>query len=999
MEPVELVIDAVWVGQQAVSAAENAIKGVLDVCGKLTEAAVKVGETLLRNVVAALQAVAQAAVTTAGVLTGALLSAMTAVGTAGVEMHTSVNRASMALQQITGSAQGAAEILRGVKEESLTSALTFKELIPIAQSLAAAYAQIYGGQGVASRVRPAIRAFGDAAVATGADEGAQARALLGFRQLVTSDTVKQQDLRQISENLPGSGITSILRKQFGTADTETLQQAKVTGAQVGEAIVAGLQQSFGGFQQKLASTDIGIILSNFQDAFNNLAQEVTNRFSPQLSAALSKVLDLVQSLSTNQGLISALAVPFDLLGQAVSAAAEHLPEFVGWIEKIATRENVVDLIASIAAGFQTFGDEVQKFLTAVTGGRSFETIWQAFADAGGKALDFVYKSWNVLVAAIQFFSDNAGTIFGVVADAIKPIGDWLNVAIAKTTVLIQMAQQALGQFGGGFKSGLGGSSGTPVQTAGMGGFDNPMGGGGGGGLAGIVLGTDWGRRALGWLTGQAVGNGMNALGVSPSALSQQGFPDIGQSWQKSNIGGRLSGLGADLQGRLTHAAGASLGDFGVTYQGYRQGDKAGINGFLAGGQVPGQPNGDTGPGIQAQGAAAPTQKEIEKAIAARNAYFDAMTTRAHSLSEMIGGGSSGGAGGGGIEQAQRAVDAAVLEVKQVLPILQIKQQDIVSQLRLLSPQTEEYWKLVREQYHLQDEMQRMSQKGIQAQRGLDKVLQEEGVKTIDAQADLAKAQIEGNPAFVTNAAARMKAVIDRLIPIQIQKFQTLVNTQIEGEDESAIFRRMQQAESLRGEINKELGVGDKNVLHTLGADPAGALPAQRALNRFGRYMSPRDRKGLMEMIQHSGGGVMGLWNEGRVKGVNQQLDSIMNGSVSMDRLHSPDAIWGSADGGGGFGGGGGGYSPRALYHGPLATDLEFGGNLNPTIRDVSTGAYPVGGGSMNSGRPRAQSYDGAHSVVFAPQVNAAPDPEALRATMLQLVDELLRQAFPGTSVF
>lgn len=411
-------------------AAGSALSGIMGLFRSLVGAAVDLAGRIAGTLVSAFQAAAGAAVAAGAAIGGVLAAGFAAVGKAGVDMNVSLQTAQRGLTAITGSASGAAQLIQGMKREAILSNLTFKEMLPLGQQLAA----VYGPQGL-GKVLPTLRAFGDAgSLLAGGDPEAVGRALRQFRQ-VASGIVDRESLRTIEENLPGSGVMDIIRRQFGTVDTETLNAAGVTGAMLADAIVAGFQQKFGGAQARAAGS-IPQALSGISDAFNEFAGNVTSRFAPQVAGALTGFLQTLQSLAGNERLISALSVPFELVGKAIEAAAAQLPRFAEWLTQILTRQNVINFLAQIAGWVETLGAKVMEFVNAATGGGGLVAVWDAFRQAAFTALDFVVRSWNGFVALVEYFAANSGQVWKLIQDGIDTVRVALETATGAVTLLV-----------------------------------------------------------------------------------------------------------------------------------------------------------------------------------------------------------------------------------------------------------------------------------------------------------------------------------------------------------------------------------------------------------------------------------------------------------------------------------------------------------------------------------------------------------------------------------
>jgi tape measure domain-containing protein len=295
-------------------------------------------------------------------LMGGLLGGISIVGftKAGIDMNLTVDRATAALTKMTGSAQVAQTFVEALRKEAETSAPTLEELLPIAQQLAAAY-----GPAGLGKVLPTIRAFGDAAVSLGASTDGMNLALLGFRQMLGKDFPQMEELNQVRENLPGLDVNGILKRAFGTADTEMLKDAGITGQMVGEALVRGMQQAFGGAQAQ-GAMKLPILLSNIQDTFTRAAGQITLGFLRSLegaNGAVTKLLASFQKLTESANFMGGVTVIFDALGHALEILSEQGDKFVAWLDAVFSRQGVAVLLSNILALVQTLAQVIGIDLT------------------------------------------------------------------------------------------------------------------------------------------------------------------------------------------------------------------------------------------------------------------------------------------------------------------------------------------------------------------------------------------------------------------------------------------------------------------------------------------------------------------------------------------------------------------------------------------------------------------------------------------------------------
>lgn len=340
---------------------------------------------------------------------------------AGIDMNLTVDRATAALTKMTGSAQVASTFVEALRKEAETSAPTLAELLPIAQQLAAAY-----GPAGLGKVIPTIRAFGDAAVSLGAGTDGMQLALLGFRQMLGRDFPQQEELNQIRENLPGLDVNGILKRSFGTADTEMLKDAGVTGQMVGAAIVAGMQQAFGGAQAE-GAMKLPTLLSNFQDTFSRAAGNITLGFLRSLegtNGAVTKLLGSFQRLADSQNFMGAITVVFDGLGRALEAFSSQGDKFVDWLDAVFSREGVAILLSNILGLVQTIGQSIAKTfgvdLKAAMDPKNVMVFFDALAIAADQGISTFFGIGRVAVEVVRIamsaFEDMGDRVSDIVSD-------------------------------------------------------------------------------------------------------------------------------------------------------------------------------------------------------------------------------------------------------------------------------------------------------------------------------------------------------------------------------------------------------------------------------------------------------------------------------------------------------------------------------------------------------------------------------------------------------
>lgn len=326
-----------------------------NVFGMVTQVAGALGGMLL-NAVNRLTGVVAGA---AKVGLAAVAAALGFIGKTGLDMNIVLEGSQRAFTRIAGSSQAAAGFIKALRAEAVTSSLTFREMLPLAQSLAGVFREAYGPSGL-GRVIPTLRSFQDAAASLNVENSGLQLSLLGFRQLVSAPTASLEEIKQVDENLPGAGVRSIVRAAFGTDMSEALAKARVTGAQVGEAIVKGLRAKFGGAQAE-ATGSIPGLLSSISDAFTDLAATVTTGFTTRVNRSLKAFSDTITGLAQNRTVLAGLGRVFDLIGDALLGLSRQLPAATTALTRFFASARFAQFLSGAQTAFSNLMTTVQRF--------------------------------------------------------------------------------------------------------------------------------------------------------------------------------------------------------------------------------------------------------------------------------------------------------------------------------------------------------------------------------------------------------------------------------------------------------------------------------------------------------------------------------------------------------------------------------------------------------------------------------------------------------------
>lgn len=377
-----------------------AAKVVMDTVGSLAKAVLYGLKWIwerLEDIAGAVWNLATRMAKAAGIIGAAWAAAVGLVAAAGIDMRLTATRATIAISKMLGSRAMGEGFISDLRAEARTSALTFKDLLPVSQQLVAAY----GPSGL-GKVIPTIRAFGDAAVMLGADVAAQERALLGFRQLLMSPKGPiMQDLRQISENLAGFDLYGALRKAFGTSDTEALQRAKVTGKQAADVIIKAMEENFGG-AQKVMSKQLPIIVSNWRDAFNEIAGSITGGLLTALTKAADRILGVLDNISQNKAILQALSIPMTIIGNSILYLTEKLMGLKGSFEALISSGKWATFWGRVAEGVRVFLGYMGAAIDWV--GANWPKVWGAVSGFIVNAIDWIVRATKGLIGVWDYLT-------------------------------------------------------------------------------------------------------------------------------------------------------------------------------------------------------------------------------------------------------------------------------------------------------------------------------------------------------------------------------------------------------------------------------------------------------------------------------------------------------------------------------------------------------------------------------------------------------------------
>jgi tape measure domain-containing protein len=229
----------------------------------------------LESVQKAMQALGQA-------MTLGLTAPLVALGKASVDAATRMDSLKRGLTAVAGSSEEAAKQLARLKEVAKLPGLGFEEAIQGSIRLQAAGFS-------AKQAEASLRAFGNALATVGKGKAELDGVSLALSQIASKGKVLAEEINQIAERVPQ--VREIMKKAFGTADTEILQQAKITSTEFVEIITNELNklpQVTGGLKNSF---------ENARDSINQSLTRIGDAIAPIVAMILDKVVPAIESMT------------------------------------------------------------------------------------------------------------------------------------------------------------------------------------------------------------------------------------------------------------------------------------------------------------------------------------------------------------------------------------------------------------------------------------------------------------------------------------------------------------------------------------------------------------------------------------------------------------------------------------------------------------------------------------------------------------------------------
>jgi tape measure domain-containing protein len=279
-----------------------------------------------------------------------------------------------------------------------------------------------------------LKATGNALAAVGKGKTDLSAVVTQLVQMSTKSKVVAGDLKPIMERIPQ--VADIVKKAFGTIDTEVLQKNKVSTQDFIQTVITGLEAippQTGGVAN--AFENIGDTIEKLKVKFGNVLLPLIERLAPVVEGALVKLGELVdwfsnlpEPIKIAAGAFVALFAAFATLTTVVGGAMTLWASFTA----LFSGGGLLAGLGVTAAGFVSLAGAIPLVLAALTA----IGVW-------------VYKNWDAIVAVLaQAWSgiqEAWEAVWGPIRDWI--IGVWQTIATNVTGVWNSISSATAGIWG------------------------------------------------------------------------------------------------------------------------------------------------------------------------------------------------------------------------------------------------------------------------------------------------------------------------------------------------------------------------------------------------------------------------------------------------------------------------------------------------------------------------------------------------------------------------
>jgi tape measure domain-containing protein len=319
-----------------------------------------------------------------GALTAAVTLPLVGVGAAAVKVSEQINTARTSFTTMLGSAEKADVMLKDLQKFAATTPFEFPDLVTSAQRM-----QALGVN--AKQVIPWLTSIGDAAAAMGGGKDVIDGITLALGQMQAKSKVSAQEMNQLAER--GVPAWQILADKIGKSVPEAMALAEkgaISAADAIPAILAGMNQKFGGSMEQLNKTLTGQ-WSNFKDQITQAIAPIGTALTPVLTSLLQILSPVVAKVGELANWFNTLPMPVKTFVGVLAAMLAALGPVLLIVGQLAVG------IAALAPAFAALGVTLTVSVGALLG-------WAAAIAAAVAALValgvWVYNNWDKIIGFI-----------------------------------------------------------------------------------------------------------------------------------------------------------------------------------------------------------------------------------------------------------------------------------------------------------------------------------------------------------------------------------------------------------------------------------------------------------------------------------------------------------------------------------------------------------------------------------------------------------------------
>lgn len=392
-----------------------------------------VGDGAMLNKIGSFAASAMPALGIAAQAVGAgILAATVAIGglsVASLQAYGNLERLTLGLQAVEGSADIAGERLKELRELAKAPGLGFEQAV-------GAYGQLRNAGASTGFAQSLIREIANANARGGGGATEFGNVMRQIAQTLNRPFLQGEELNSFREaQLP---VDRVLRGRFGTSDTEELKRLGISSTMVLTAIVeefSKMERVAGGFNNAL---------ENLQDGAKSAIAEIGKGIAPSVMSVVDTIGNAFGEL-TDSGVLKRFGDTLGQIGNEVGAAFKAAGGGMSLSEALIEFGAAVVDVAAILGGISKFIAPVARLVPGLSA-----IVSTLDALSGGAGADFREQA----LASMRFSGSQAGSGPGVgeeiasLASQPNPVQErQLNAQeqIARNTAeLVRFEQQALG---------------------------------------------------------------------------------------------------------------------------------------------------------------------------------------------------------------------------------------------------------------------------------------------------------------------------------------------------------------------------------------------------------------------------------------------------------------------------------------------------------------------------------------------------------------------------